>query len=54
MKGVLKMLRMLRVDILSCHGCGRAIVIEEDETVEICPYIVCASEDFDYSHSGQV
>lgn len=48
------MLRMLRVDILSCNGCGRAIVVEEDEAVEICPYKDCGSEDFDYSHSGQV
>lgn len=44
----------LRVDIYSCNGCGRAIVIEEDENLAVCPYENCESDDFEYSHSGHV
>lgn len=44
----------LRVDIYSCNGCGRAIVVEEEENVKVCPYPDCESDDFEYSHSGKV
>lgn len=44
----------LRVDIYSCNDCGRAIVVEENEELEQCPYKQCFSESFEYSHSGSV
>lgn len=44
----------LRVDVYSCNGCGRAIVVEEEETFNSCPYSDCCSDDFEYSHSGHV
>jgi rubrerythrin len=44
----------LRVDIYSCEECGRAIVIEEDEAMEVCPYAGCGSSGVEYSHSGKV
>jgi hypothetical protein len=44
----------LRVDIYSCNGCGRAIVIEQNEDIDMCPYVNCGSDDFEYSHSGSV
>jgi RNA polymerase subunit RPABC4/transcription elongation factor Spt4 len=44
----------LPVDIYSCNGCGRAIVIERNEEMEICPYQDCGSDDLEFSHSGYV
>lgn len=44
----------LKVDIYSCEGCGRAVVVESDQAVEICPYQDCAAALLEYSHSGQV
>lgn len=44
----------LTVDIYSCEGCGRAIVVEKDEEIEVCPYKDCGSQLYEYSHSGEV
>lgn len=44
----------LKVDIYSCEGCGRAIVVEKDEDIEVCPYMDCGSQLYEYSHSGEV
>lgn len=44
----------LKVDIYSCEECGRAVVVECDHEVEVCPYQDCASAILEYSHSGQV
>jgi hypothetical protein len=44
----------LRVDIYSCEECGRALVVESDQEVEICPYQDCAAAMLEYSHSGHV
>jgi len=43
----------LRVDVYNCNGCGRAIIVEEDEVPNHCPHS-CHSDDLEYSHSGHV
>ncbi|WP_175384466.1 hypothetical protein [Bacillus sp. FJAT-27225] len=42
------------VDVYSCEGCGRAIVIEKDSEIDVCPYRDCGSDLYEYSHSGVV
>jgi hypothetical protein len=44
----------LKVDIYNCEGCGRAVVVEFNQEVEICPYQDCAAPLLEYSHSGHV
>ncbi|CEG25994.1 hypothetical protein [Bacillus sp. B-jedd] len=42
------------VDIYSCDGCGRAIVVEKDSEIAVCPYTDCGTDLYEYSHSGEV
>lgn len=44
----------LIVDVFGCEGCGRAVIVESDQDVEIFPYIDCAAALLEYSHSGHV
>jgi len=44
----------MQVDIYSCDGCGRAIVVEKDSEIAVCPYTDCGTDLYEYSHSGEV
>ncbi|ALC92073.1 hypothetical protein AM500_21455 [Bacillus sp. FJAT-18017] len=41
------------IDVYSCDGCGRAIMVEKDAEIAVCPYTDCGYDLYEYSHSGE-